>query len=310
MEQRASILDLLREHHTLADAGTWLGIGLLRLVGLLPFPVVYAIGSGIGALAYRLHGSRRRVVLRNLERCFPEMPPDAREQTARRHFRCLVAATLGSSANWWASKKRLDRRLTFRNRQYFDDAVNEGKNIVLLAPHFVALDIAGIRLSNDLPMTSMYKRTKNELFDKLVERGRNRFGGVLFEHREPLRSMVRSIRQGKPFYYLPDQEPARRHGIFVPFFGIQTLTLPALGRIARMGHAVVIPCFSRLLPRGRGYEVILGPPLENYPSGDEYADTARMNDIIEQAVRKMPEQYFWVHKRFKTRPPGEEAFYR
>lgn len=309
MADRASLLDLARAHHSPADAVTWLGIGLLRLVALLPFPAIHALGSGIGTLGYRLHESRRRVTLRNLERCFPEMSAAERETTARRHFQALAIATLGSTVNWWASGKRLDRLVTYRGRRHFDEAVRAGRNVIVLAPHFVALEIAGIHLSRERPMTSMYKQSGNTLFDRFVKRGRSRFGGVLFEHREPMREMVRSIRAGKPFYYLPDQEPARRHGIFVPFFGIETLTLPALGRIARLGKAVVIPCHTRLLPRGRGYEVILEPPLAGFPTGDEQADTTRMNAVIERAVRAMPEQYFWVHKRFKTRPPGEAPFY-
>ena len=157
-------------------------------------------------------------------------------------------------------------------------------------------------------MISMYQHTKNKLVDRYVKLGRGRFDGILVERKEPLRNLIRLIRKGYPFYYLPDQD-ARDKGVFAPFFGVQASTIPVLGKFASMSNAVVIPCSTRILESGKGFEVNLGSPIENFPSGDDVEDTTIMNHAIEVMVEAMPEQYFWVHKRFKTRPEGEPAFY-
>jgi len=142
-----------------------------------------------------------------------------------------------------------------------------------------------------------------------MRRSRLRFGGALFERDSHLKGMIRLIRSGYPFYYLPDQNPGEADHVFAPFFGVPTATLTALSRIARLADAVVIPCFTRLLPKGDGYEIIFHAPLENFPSKDSLADAAQMNAAIEAGVREMPEQYMWTYKRFKQRPPGEPSLY-
>jgi KDO2-lipid IV(A) lauroyltransferase len=168
-------------------------------------------------------------------------------------------------------------------------------------------------LAPDYVMIDMYKRPKNLFFDWIIRtrrtRYRHRHGGWLIERREGIKPVIRAIRQGGTFFYLSDQDQGREGAVFVPFFGVQAATLTALSRLAQLTKAVVIPCFARQLPFGRGYELIFEPPLENFPSGDDIADTARMSRIIEDAVRTMPEQYFWSHRRFKTRPEGEPPFY-
>ncbi len=288
---------------------TWLGLGFLRVSALMPLPLGWLLGSAFGQVLYYLHGPRRRVVLRNLAACFPELTAPARRRLARRHLRALGAASLTLGIGWWASDARLRRLTRYRDREVLERALAAKRPVILLAPHFIGLEMGGMRLSQDHAVVSMYKRAKNPLFDRYMRRGRERYGVVMVERSAELRPMIRLLRAGRPFYYLPDQDPGRRGSVFAPFFAIPTATVTALARMAQLAEAVVIPCFTKQLPYGRGYEIIFKSPLENFPSGDVLLDATRMNQAIEAGVREMPEQYFWVHRRFKTRPDNEPRFY-
>ncbi len=287
---------------------TWLAVAGLRAANLLPRSALVAVGAAVGDLIYRSYASRRAVALTNLKLCFPDWPAAQRRTVARQNFRLIGQSAFTVGVNWWGSRTELERRITAVNREHYDRALQQGRNVILLAPHFVALEIGGLYLSRERPMVSMYQRAKNPIIDHFVRRGRARFGGQLVERKAEMRDLVGMIRAGKPFYYLPDQDAGRK-GLFVPFFGVQTSTFPALSRFARLGRACVIPCYTRQLVKPVRWELLFEPPLEDFPSADVRADTARMNKTIEAAVRRMPEQYFWVHKRFKTRPPGEPGVY-
>jgi KDO2-lipid IV(A) lauroyltransferase len=178
-----------------------------------------------------------------------------------------------------------------------------------MVPHFVGLELGGAAFTALIhPGMYMYQKIRNPVIDAMMRRSRKRFGAVSVERSDDLRSLVREIRKGLPFFYLPDQDPGRR-GIFVPFCGIATSTVPMLSRFARLGDAYVLPAYARYLPWGRGLELIFDPPLEPFPTKDQEADTALMNRAIEARMRTMPAQYFWVHRRFKTRPPGVAPIY-
>jgi len=288
---------------------TWLGLGCLRMLRLLPLPVLWALASVPGYLLYGLIFSRRRVVLRNLETCFPDWSRKRRQQVARKHFHYATFMLLIEGYVWWSSPLQLQQIGRFRNRQFYDQVIAQGHNIILLAPHFLGLEIGGLLLALERPMSSMYQYSKNQLLETVVRQGRTRFGGQLIERKAPLNVLIRSLRSGKPFYYLPDQDAGLRKGVFAPFFGTPAATYPLLGKFARLGKATVIPCYTRLLAKGKGFEVVFLPPLQNYPTGDELSDTTTMNAVIEQMATAVPEQYFWLHKRFKTRPPGAGKFY-
>lgn len=290
-------------------APTWIGLGLLRGLGLLPLPVLAVLGRGLGLALYALHAGRRRVVRINVELCFPDLSRRARARLVRAHFKAFGQALVDIAVAWWGSGSRLSRLVRFRGREHYDRALSAGQSIILLAPHFVGLEMGGIRLSMERPMVTMFRHPDNELLRVVIERARARFGLRLVEHNRPLTTLVRQVKAGAPLYYLPDQDAGRRNAVFAPFFGIPTATFAVLGRMAQLADAVVIPCVTRQLPRGRGYEISFRPPLPNFPSGDAQADTERMNRAIEQLVREIPEQYFWVHKRFKTRPRGQARFY-
>lgn len=280
----------------------------MRLLAYLPLPALAVLGTCLGELAYCLFSSRRRIAQKNLKSCFPSWTEKRTVDISRKCFRFIGQSIFFSGFGWWADRRTLNRKVRIIDREHYDQAIDQGKNIILLAPHFCALEIAGIVLSQERPMITMYQHTKNRLVDRFVKRGRSRFGGILVERKEPLRNLIRLIRKRYPFYYLPDQD-ARDKGVFAPFFGIQASTIPALGKFTAMSKSVVIPCSTKILNFGQGFEVRFGSPLDDFPTGDDLLDTTLMNQAIEKMIEPMPEQYFWVHKRFKTRPAGEPAFY-
>lgn len=212
--------------------------------------------------------------------------------------------------NWWISEKRFARLVEVVGREDYDAALAEGKNIILLTPHFLAIEISGLILQRERNMIGVYQYMKNSLMDEVAKAGRSRYcdDGLMFERKQPLRTLLRSLRKGLPMSYSPDQDAGRK-GVFVPFFNHDASTTPALAKFIATTHCVVIPCINEMLPWGRGYRVTLGERIENLNTNNELDDTAAMNQAIEEMVRQLPEQYLWVHKRFKTRPEGEAAFY-
>ena len=287
----------------------WTGILILWLISLLPLRLTAFLGRGLGVILHRVAGRRSHIVRTNLELCFPELDSSQIERLMKEHFKALGQAALTIGINMFASQRRLQRLVTMRDRDIFDREIAAGNPVILLAPHFVAMEIAGLVLAPERHMLSMYQTIRNPLIDYLVRRGRSRFGGIMIERKADMRQVVKMVRGGSPFYYLPDQDPGSGDKVFAPFFGIQTAVTPGLSRFARLSKAVVIPCFTKMLPHGAGYEVIFMPPLKNYPSNDPVRDATQMNEVIEQGIREMPEQYFWVHRRFKSRPAGEQSLY-
>lgn len=284
-------------------------MGTFRLLGLLPFRLLWALGMGIGYLGFLLAGSRRRVALRNLEICFPRLHDSEHRRLAALHFGYLGVAAMTQGLVWGASRRRLSRIVRFRNLEHFLTLCRNGRNLIVMVPHFVGLELAAVAFTGLVhPGMFMYQKIRNPVIDAQMRRSRMRFGSASIERHDDLRGLVREIRKGIPFYYLPDQDPGRR-GIFVPFCGIATSTIPMLSRFARLGDALVVSAYARYLPWGQGLELIFDPPLEPFPTDDQEADTALMNRAIEARLRTMPEQYFWVHRRFKTRPPGELPIY-
>ena len=288
----------------------WFAVGLFRSLARLPFRWQARLGRGLGALGYRLLPSRRAVARTNLRICLPDRSDAERERLLREHFGWLGLAVVCQGLSWAAPVERLRRIIHIRNRAFIDRCIAEKRPVIVLVPHFIGLELAGTGFTALVhPGMYMYQRIRNPVIDAVVNQGRTRFGSIPVERQDDLRGLVREIKRGTPFFYLPDQDPGRRRGLFVPFCGIPAATVPTLGRIARLAGAVVIPTFARFLPNGEGVELIFDPPLSAFPSGDAEADTAAMNRVIETRMHAMPAQYFWVHRRFKTRPEGEPALY-
>lgn len=288
---------------------SWFLVGLAWAIGRLPFPLVWALGQVIGRLGYILAGSRRVVARRNLALCLPEQGPLAREWLLWSHFGWIGVAALAQGVGWSASRRRLARLVRIRQRESLDALLAARRPVIILVPHFLGLELGGAAFTALVhPGVYMYQRIRDPVLDWRVRQARRRFGGISVERQDDLRSLIRLLRTGTPFFYLPDQDAGRR-GLFAPFCGVPASTVPMLGRFAALSDAAVIPTFARFLPWGRGLELTFEPPLADFPSGDAASDTARMNALIEARLRDMPAQYFWVHRRFKTRPPGAAALY-
>ncbi len=280
---------------------------LLWILSKLPPRFVEALGRFIGGLLF--HWGRRRVTLINLEKCFPNMPEAERVAIGKRVFQNLARAALELGRLWYAPKEAAIAHVKLVNRHYVDDL--RGKTpIILLAPHFVGLDIGGARISAEYPEAfSMYSEQKNKVFDQALRRARLRFGHpLLVTRKQGLRPVLRALKENKPFYYLPDMDFGAKDAAFVDFFQIKTATVTALSRLCEITGAKVVPCVTR--QHETGYDVVLYPAFENFPSGDLAHDARTMNAFLEERILEMNDQYFWVHKRFKTRPPGEESFYK
>jgi KDO2-lipid IV(A) lauroyltransferase len=292
----------------LRKLGTWAGVFVLWLVHFLPLAWIGAIGAGLGSVLYRF--GRGRVTRVNLELCFPEMTGQERHDLGLKHFRMLGRNAVELSVMVWGSEKQLLELIQVEGLEHLKAAAEGGKPVIALAPHFIGLNMGGIRVAHEYPGTSsIYSKQKNPVLDRIFLKARTRFGNPhLVSRQEGLRSVIRVIKSGKPFYFLPDMDFGIRDAIFSPFFGVPTATITALPRLAKLTGAKVIPVITRQV--GSGYVARFYPAWDDYPTGDVEADVRRMNAFIEDRVREMPEQYFWAHKRFKTRPPGEPSPYK
>ena len=279
---------------------SWLWLLLLRVVALLPLAWSRAVGAGFGLLMMATNEKRRRIARINLELCFPKLSLREREHLLRRHFIVSGQSYFDLAYLAWASPRRILRKTQIRGLEHYQGL--RGRNVILLAPHCVGMNFGGSVIAHSRAQFSMVKLQRDPVVNWLLNRGRMRFGCFLLARQQGLRPVIRGLKQGLAFYYLPDEDFGERHSVFAPFFGVPTATLTTLGRLARLTDSLVVPCFTRLLPGGRGYEVTLKPPLENFPHGERLQDATRMNAVIEEGLRHMPEQYLWTFKLFKTRP--------
>ncbi len=285
-----------------------LGVFVFWLIHFLPFRVIVALGNGLGVLLYPFAAERRRVGTINLKLCFPKMSDQECAKLVRDHFRMFCRGLVERSILWWSSAERINSLIQVEGLEHFEAI--KGRPTIFLAPHFVGMDIAGQWIAQQIDSVSMYAQQKNQYLTELLVEKRGRFGKQgLYSRQQGLRPIIKAMREGKPFFYLPDQDQGIKDGAFVPFFGVPAATMTSLSRIAQITGAKVVPSITRVLPGGKGYVLTFYPAWENFPSGDDVADARRMNEFIEQRVLEMPEQYFWLHKRFKTRPTGEERYY-
>ncbi len=290
--------------------GTRLLLAGLWLFHLLPLAWQARVGSAVGRLAFHVVASRRRVALRNLELCFPELGAGERERLAREHFRWLGRSLLERGLLFYASPERLRRLIRVEGDVQL--AERSDRPVMWLAPHFMALDVAGaaVLLFQKRKGISIYQRQSDPVLDRALRRGRLRLGKAeIFSRDEAGKKLVRAIRRGDGFFNLPDMDFGSRDAAFVPFFGVPAVTLLAPSRLARALDMVVQPVVAEILPGGAGYRVRFEAPWHDFPSDDPVADSARMNRWIEAEIRANPAQYLWVHRRFKTRPPGEPPLY-
>lgn len=286
----------------------WIGLGLLRLICLLPHSVALSIGRGIGRLAHRLAGERRAIVRRNIELCFPEMSAAQCHELARQHFEALGISVIEMGLGRWASDQKLSAMTTIGGLEHLQAAVAAGKGIILLSAHFTTLELSGRVLSlNCPPFDAVYRRNRSNFITELLRSGRERSADSTIEKRD-IKAMVRSLRLGKPVWYAPDQSYDRKGAEVIPFFGVPSMHTTATSTLARLGKAIALPYFPRRLPDGR-YELKILPPLPDVPSEDPVVDTRKYVAVLEQHIRTCPEQYFWVHRKFKNLPDGYPDYY-
>lgn len=279
---------------------------MMWLAHWLPMSLLALLGKAIGGALYVLIAERRHVTLTNLGLCFPQLPAAQKSALARRHLMAFGRSFLERGLCWWASPQRLRRLIRLEGIEHLRACT--GQPLILFAPHFVGLDMGWTRLCMESDMISMYSNQKNAVFNEFLRAGRLRFGhSTLVSRQDGLRPVIKALKAGTPFYYLPDMDYGREESIFVPFFGVSTATIPGLSRLAAITGARVLPVITRM--DADGWTVRIDPPWQGFPTDDSEADTRRMNAAIENEVATAPEQYLWMHKRFKTRPPGEQGVY-
>lgn len=284
-----------------------LGLSVWRGISCLPTALVAGIAYAVGWLLFPLGG---RVTMINLRLCFPQMSEAERRKLGRRHFMRLARSVLEMGILWWRPAKRVLGLIRIEGREHLDNL--KGQPVIILTPHFVGLNMGGAKFAAEWPGSmAFYSKQKTPWMDELLLQGRLRFGEPeLFAKQDGLRPVIRKIRDGVPFVFLPDMDFGRTDSVFVPFFGVDCATVTTLSRLAQLTKAKIVPCVTRQLSASAGYEMRLYPAWDNFPSGDLAADARRMNEFIEQRVLEMPDQYYWVHKRFGTRPLGERNLYK
>ncbi|HEY0766812.1 MAG TPA: LpxL/LpxP family Kdo(2)-lipid IV(A) lauroyl/palmitoleoyl acyltransferase [Steroidobacteraceae bacterium] len=277
---------------------TWAGLGLLRVLALLPFPLMVRLGSVLGAALRHLPISFVKTARRNIELCFPELSPQARERLLDQHFASLGIALLEIPMAWWISPARLARIVHIEGAEHLQAAIARGRGVILLTAHFTPMEMAARVLVSVAPVGFLYRPTKNEVLAYALQRFRCAHGGHGIP-KDNIRAFITALKNNECVWYAPDQSYRNKGAEMVPLFGIPAATNTLTSRLARVTGATVLPYFLQRLPGTQGYRALIHPPLENFPSDCPAADTERFNRMIEAQVRIAPEQYLWIHRRFK-----------
>jgi KDO2-lipid IV(A) lauroyltransferase len=287
----------------------WIGVGVIWLVAHLPWRVLEGLGRFIGNLALVLNKERRLIAATNIALCFPELDADAQRALVRANLRDVGMMLVEFALGWMGSDRAIARvPLRIEGLEHLQAARDAGRGVLLVGGHFSHLELAARLVSSRIRIAGMYRRMDSDVFEWVVLRSRLHYADAMFD-KDDLRGTVKYLRAGGTLWYAPDQDMRSKDNVFAPFFGVPAATITATHHLARMSGAVVIPFFHRRLPNGGGYVLRLAPPMPDFPGKDAAADTVRVNEEVERMVREAPEQYLWVHKRFKTRPPGEPRIY-
>ena len=302
-------LSLLQPQHW----PTWAGLFLFFIITLLPLSLVDNLGCRLGRYAARKNKKRFNIVKTNLSLCFPDKSPAEIEQMVFEHFQAQLRSVLHYFILWWRPIFLVRKKIVKSGFEQIEEYRTQNKNIIVLLVHSVGLDFAGATISMDYEAVAPYKPVRNPVIDWVIANARLRFGrahdGKLFTREDGFRPLIREVRKGKIMVYLADEDLGEQNSIFVPFYGVQKATLPVLGRLAQSCKAVVLPCVSCYDADKKRYEIKLLPKIEGLPSGDDEADSLKMNQAIEQAIAQCPIQYLWTLRYFQTRPEGEASVY-
>lgn len=299
-------LSLLAPRHWLS----WAGILLLAAARLLPQALRDPIAGRVGDFQYRHNPKRRGIVELNLAQCYPQLDDAQREARARAHFRVYAKVMADQARLWLDLRRRVPARdCRVEGLEYIEAERARGHSVILLKPHSVAVEFGGIALTPHVGLSTMANRLSDPVLDWLVSHVRRRYGVRVWFREDGLRPVVRALREGAVFYYMPDEDQGQRDAVFAPFFGEPKATLNTLGRLARLSGAAVIPMMAWYDEERRCYRVQLLPPLDGFPTGDEVADATTMNAALEQSIALCPEQYLWNYRLFRTRPDGSRMPY-
>lgn len=288
---------------------SWLGLAGMRILAALPFQVQLSIGKIIGHLFYRIAHYRREIAQTNIALCFPELSSEEQKKLVRDHFHSVGIAVSETALSWWGSDKQLSKLLHIDGLEYLQTELEKGHGAILLGAHYTTLEISGLLLSLVQKTAVTYQDLRNPLFNQVMIAARKRkFDPTISRHN--IRSVIKTLKSNKVVWFATDQDSGAKNSLFVPFFGQIAATQTASSRIAKISKAPVLPFISKRLDNAQGYQITILPPIENFPGDDLEQDVIRTNQIIEAQVRKAPEQYLWIHRRFKTRPEGMPKLYR
>jgi KDO2-lipid IV(A) lauroyltransferase len=277
---------------------TWVGLGFLRIVELMPFPMLLAVGRGVGRLAYRLPLPYQRIARRNLELCLPELSPPEREALLRRHFQSLGVGLLESAMTWWSRDERINDLSRIDGLEHLEAALARGKGVILLTAHFTTLQIGARILNNRRPINILYRPLKNELL-AFVSGGNFGRQARRAIQRDDVRSMIAALRRNEIVWYASDQSYRKKGAMMVPFFGHPAATNVFTSRLAKMTGAAVLYYSTERLPGAQGWRATVYPAFADWPGADPVEDTLRYHACIESQIRRLPDQYWWIHRRFK-----------
>jgi len=280
----------------------WCGIVIMRLIVLLPQSARMAIGRLLGRLIMRLAGDRRDVADRNLSLCFPELDDTARELLLQKHFESIGMGIIELGMSWWCSDRYFDSITTINGLEHMHAALEKGQGILILSGHFATSEVAGRAIRNSMPpIAAMYRPSNNPLTDQIMRRCRGKSIAQLIT-KTSVRQLLKVLKANRPVWYAADQAYNRKGTVLVPFFGEPATTNTAISQISKVSKAPIVPFFPFRWENGQRYSMEILPALDNFPSGDDAADAVRINKLLETQIRKAPEQYYWVHRRFKGRP--------
>ena len=285
---------------------TWFLIWFMKLGAKLPFAAQVFIGTGIGRLLYPMLSRFRKIAFVNIARCFPNKSLNEVEDLVRQNFEAIGISLFETANAYFGKSEKIQKLITIHNEHYLTDALDKKQNVILLAAHFMPLMLGSRALLLKYKIANIYRPQNNALFDEVMRQGFIDNGATMIKTKDT-RTMMKAIKGGLPIWYAPDQDLGEQNSVFAPFFNIQTATVAATARLAKTPNTIVIPYF--FIRDSQGYTMTFEAPLDNYPADDSIKSASKTNQILQDQILKAPEQYLWIHKRFKTRPKGDAPFY-
>ena len=286
---------------------TWILILLMRIGVFIPFQFQVILGKAIGKLIYPFMKKLRETAYSNISNCFPEKKQPQVTLLVKQHFDAIGISLFETANAYYGSDRKIKKLLSINNKHFFSDALKDEGGIILLCSHFMPLMLGSRALLLENTIANVYRPQNNKLFDKVMVKGYTKNGAVMIKSKDT-RSILKAIKNSLPIWYAPDQDLGINNSVFAPLFGIETATASATARLAKNNNTRVIP-YSFIRTK-HGYEMSFDKPIKNYPSNDPIKDATTTNKILENQIIKAPEQYLWIHRRFKTRPDGQENFYK